>query len=140
MSPEIIVTDRPSRASHEAILSGLLAFNESAAGPANYRSLAVLVKDEGRVVGGLWGATGFGWLFVQLFYLPQELRGEGLGSEVLRRAEAEARQRGCRAVWLDTFSFQARGFYEGLGYRVFGTLEDYPPGHRRFFLQKTLDP
>lgn len=138
MTPEIIVTDMPSQASHETILSGLLAFNEAKAGPANYLPLAVLVKDKGKVAGGLWGATGFDWLFVQLFYLPEALRGAGIGSRVLRQAEEEAQRRGCRAVWLDTFSFQARGFYERQGYTVFGTLEDYPPGHRRFFLKKAL--
>jgi hypothetical protein len=53
-------------------------------------------------------------------------------------AEAEAVQRGCRAVALDTFSFQARGFYERLGYSVFGVLNDCPPGHSRFYLTKRL--
>jgi hypothetical protein len=47
-------------------------------------------------------------------------------------------RRGCVGVWLDTFSFQARGFYEKLGYRVFGEVADYPPGHTRHFLKKSL--
>jgi len=54
------------------------------------------------------------------------------------RAEAIARAHGCVGIWLDTFSFQARGFYEKLGFAVFGTMEDFPPGHQRFFLQKRL--
>jgi hypothetical protein len=53
--------------------------------------------------------------------------------------EDAARRRGCRAAWLDTFSFQAPGFYRGLGYRVFGKLAGYPPGHTRHFLWKPLD-
>jgi ribosomal protein S18 acetylase RimI-like enzyme len=54
----------------------------------------------------------------------------------MNEAEAEAIHRGCRGAWLDTFSFQARGFYERLGYSIFGTIENFPPGHRRFFLKK----
>jgi hypothetical protein len=56
------------------------------------------------------------------------------------KAESEAVNRGCASSWLDTFSFQARGFYEKLGYRVFGELCDNPPGHTRFFLKKSLSP
>jgi ribosomal protein S18 acetylase RimI-like enzyme len=59
-------------------------------------------------------------------------------SALMREAEAVARENGCTGIWLDTFSFQAPGFYEKLGYTVFGTLADYPPGHSRFFLHKTL--
>jgi hypothetical protein len=52
--------------------------------------------------------------------------------------EAEAIRRGCHGAFLDTFSYQARPFYEKLGYEVFGTLEDYPPGHQRFYMRKRL--
>jgi GNAT superfamily N-acetyltransferase len=73
-----------------------------------------------------------------LVYLPEDLRGAGLGRQLMEQAEQEAIHRGCHIIWLDTFTFQARGFYERLGYTVFGTLEDYPPGHSRFFLRKNL--
>ncbi|HET7593915.1 MAG TPA: GNAT family N-acetyltransferase [Stellaceae bacterium] len=139
MAPEILVTDAPGPAAYDAILAGIVAYNDSRAEPSGYRLLAVLVKDEaGKVLGGLWGSTGWQWLFVHLLWLPETLRGAGLGRDLLHRAEAEAMARGCGNVWLDTFSFQARGFYEKLGYTVFGTLEGYPPGHRRYFLQKRL--
>jgi ribosomal protein S18 acetylase RimI-like enzyme len=65
-------------------------------------------------------------------------RGGGWGRALLERAEEEAIARGLQGVWLDTFSFQAPGFYQKLGYEVFGTLADYPPGHTRYFLRKTL--
>jgi GNAT superfamily N-acetyltransferase len=139
MTPEILVTDGPDQAAYDAILTGIVAYNDIHAEPDRQRVLAVLVKgDAGQVVGGLWGATAWQWLFVRLLWLPEALRGKGLGRDLLRRAEAEAVKRGCGKVWLDTYSFQARGFYEKLGYSVFGTLEDYPPGHRRYFLQKRL--
>jgi len=72
-------------------------------------------------------------------YLPADLRSRGLGAELLRRAEVEARARGCVGAHLDTYGFQARGFYEKQGYAVFGALPDCPPGHARFFLSKRLD-
>ena len=56
----------------------------------------------------------------------------------MRTAEEVARERGCAGIWLDTFSFQARGFYEKLGYTVFGRIDDYPPGQSRFWLRKHL--
>jgi hypothetical protein len=52
-------------------------------------------------------------------------------------AEGRAVERGCHSAWVDTFSFQAPGFYRKLGYEVFGEL-DYPPEHKRFFLRKRL--
>jgi GNAT superfamily N-acetyltransferase len=66
-----------------------------------------------------------------------DLRGRGVGRELMAQAEARAVERGCHAAWLDTFSFQARGFYEKLGYEEFGTL-DYPPIHKRYFMKKLL--
>jgi GNAT superfamily N-acetyltransferase len=136
---EITLTDAPDPAAREVIVGGLIAYNEAHAGPRNWRPLAVLLHDEGGVlVGGLWGGTAYGWLFTELLFVPEGLRGGGLGAEALARAEAEARARGCVGAWLDTFAFQARGFYEKLGYRLFGEIQDYPPGSARYFLMKRL--
>jgi GNAT superfamily N-acetyltransferase len=99
--------------------------------------LVLLLRDaDGTIRGGLLGYTHWNWLFVSHLWVHEPLRGRGLGRELLGRAEAEAAARGCRNAHLDTFSFQARDFYESRGYVVFGTLDDYPPGHSRYFLQK----
>jgi GNAT superfamily N-acetyltransferase len=99
----------------------------------------VLLKDEGgSVVGGLWGNTAYDWLTVYLLAVPPELRGRGIGTEIVRLAEDEAARRGCHGVWLDTLEFQARGFYERLGYDCFGELPNYPVGFSKFFLRKLL--
>jgi GNAT superfamily N-acetyltransferase len=136
---EIILTDAPDPAARDALLQALLAHNVALCGPHGMRPLAALVRDDaGTVAGGLWGRTSWDWLFVELLFLPEALRGGGLGAELLRRAEEEAMRRGCVGVWLDTFSAQARGFYERQGYEVFGTLDGYPAGHGRFFLRKAL--
>jgi len=138
----IALTDDEDAATLKAVEDGLIGFNGAAtARPHDWRPLTLAVRRAGEAApaGGLLGRTFFNWLFVSLFYLPADLRGRGLGTELLRRAEAEARARGCVGAHLDTFGFQARGFYEKLGYAVFGTLPDCPPGHARFFLSKRLD-
>ena len=75
---------------------------------------------------------------VELLFVPESLRGQGIGAQLMERAETEGRRRGCGNAWLDTFEFQARGFYERLGYRCFGELANYPPGFSRFFMTKAL--
>lgn len=66
-------------------------------------------------------------------------RSDGLGSRLLRAIELAGAERGCRHAHLDTFSYQARPFYERHGCQLFAELDDYPPGHKRYFLRKDLN-
>ena len=112
-----------------------------AAGMAPFVKQALTVAlrdDQGRLIGGLVGETMWGWLFVKLLWVTKECRGSGHGRALLGRAEREALDRGCHGIHLDTFDFQARGFYERLGYRVFGEIPDYPRDHARFYVSKVL--
>lgn len=128
----------PDEALRSAIQAPLAAFNESAAGPSEFRLLALALKtDDGTVCGGLWGHTAYGWLYTQLLAVPERTRGQGFGRALMQQAEAEALRRGCRHAWVDTI-FGAQGFYERLGYRVFGELPDHPAGFVRRFLSKEL--
>ena len=138
---QIEVTAAPSALDRETILAGLLAFIRAEAGVVG-TPLAVLVRDEtGAVTCGLTGRTSAAWLFVELLWLPEPLRGTGLGTRVMMAAEAEAVRRGCIGAHLDTYDFQAPGFYRKLGYEVFGSIEDHPPGHTRFWMRKRFaDP
>ena len=137
---QLELTDQASEDQRSEILAPLRAYNDARAGPSGHRPLAILMRDDaGAIVGGLWGQTGYGWLFTQLLAVPDSLRGGGWGNRLMDMAETEARARGCHSAWLDTFEFQARGFYEKRGYACFGELADYPPGFRRFFLQKRLE-
>jgi GNAT superfamily N-acetyltransferase len=79
------------------------------------------------------------WLWVQALAMPPALRGQGWGARLLATAETEARARGCVGVRLDTYSFQARGFYLKQGYREAGRIEDCPPGQARYTMAKRLD-
>ncbi|AGH49082.1 GCN5-like N-acetyltransferase [Sphingomonas sp. MM-1] len=139
MTLRITIPETPSDADREAILAPLRAFNASRAGDPGLRPVAILLTDQaGRDVGGLWGKIAYDWLFVELLAVPEEWRGGNYGKALMQEAESIARAHGCVGVWLDTFEFQARGFYEKLGFELFGELGDHPVGQRRFFLRKRL--
>ena len=141
MNYSLTLTHVADHAVHDAIHDTLIAFNQSMAGPNHGRPLVLVIRDTaGILIGGLSGYTSFGWLFIELLVIPEPLRGQGLGRQMMAMVEDEARQRGCENAWLDTFEFQARGFYEKLGYTCFAELPDYPRGYARYFMRKSLVP
>lgn len=133
---EISVGAQATSEERETIIGGLVAFNDAHASREQYGELAVVARSDGNIVGGLLGLTNWNWLFVRQLWVADAFRSTGTGSRLMRAAEAEAVARGCAHAHLDTFEFQALAFYRKLGYEVFGELDDYPPGFRRFFLQK----
>ncbi|MFI9269577.1 GNAT family N-acetyltransferase [Kitasatospora sp. NPDC052896] len=137
---DLDVTDAPRPADLALISEALDRFNTERTGIDDRRPLAVLVRDPEthQVIGGLTGRTSLGLFFVDLLFLPPELRGSGLGSRVLRHAEQEARARGCHAAVLYTISFQAPGFYRRHGWRELGEVPCDPPGTSRVFMTKEL--
>jgi len=139
MKPRVDIDEAPDPGLRDAILKPLRAYNESHVGPIKAEQLAITLRGtDDAVTGGLWGVSVAGWMFVDLLVVPEEFRGQGLGSELLERAEAVARKRGCIGLWLHTGTFQAPGFYEKQGYTTFGTIPDYPPGHDTIYFIKRL--
>ncbi|MFF1648935.1 GNAT family N-acetyltransferase [Streptomyces sp. NPDC058240] len=137
---DLMVTDAPMPADIAVISDALDRFNIEKTGVDDRRPLAVLVRDPEthQVIGGLTGRTSLGLFFVDLFFLPSELRGSGLGGEILRQAEDEARARGCRAAVLYTITFQAPDFYRKQGWKRLGEVPCDPPGTSRVFMTKEL--
>lgn len=130
---------QPSEADRRILIRNLVSYNDTQAEKENWRSLAVFIRDDrGEIMGGLSGCTHWGWLFIGHLWVAETLRGQGYGIRLVAQAEQEAARRGCRHAYLDTFDFQALGFYQKLGYEVFGSLEDFPTDHTRYFLQKRL--
>ena len=124
----------------DAIVDGLIAYNAAHGARWAGRELSVVARDgSGSVVGGLLGETNLGWVFVAALWVAEPHRGQGIGSALLAEAEQEGGRRGCVGIYLDTYSFQARPFYERLGYQLFGTLPDCPPGAVKYYLYKRLD-
>jgi GNAT superfamily N-acetyltransferase len=133
---EIVLDEAPRREDRKQLEREIDLFNARTVPGKDERFAFFLRDSEGALVGGLDGVIGWAWLFVNNLWVHDDLRGRGFGRELLARAERQAVERGCHSAWLDTF--QARGFYERLGYAVFATLEDFPPGHARYFLRKRL--
>ena len=132
------IEDEPIEKDVEVLPHGLEDFNESRwPGHQRWKPLGVFVRDRESVVAGLAGETYCGWLFIRYLWVSEGLRGQGIGRKLMGAGEERALERGCHSAWVDTYSFQAPGFYRKLGYAPFGEL-DYPPNFKRIFLQKRL--
>jgi len=134
----IVFEQRPG-ADAQFVRDHLDFYNVGVTGVSAYYSANFFLKNErGEILGGLLGGIWGGWLHITFLWVDDAVRGRDWGTKLMDEAEAYARERGCHAVELDTHSFQARPFYEARGYEVFGTLDDYPTGHKKFFLKKKL--
>ena len=126
--------------SYMPIWAPLLAFNQQAVGNAQGEpfALTITAPNDDKVLGGLWALSLWGSFYIGLGVAPEGARGQGLGTQLMAQAQAEAVARGCRSMWLDTYAFQARAFYERLGFSVFGQIDGPPPMFPRVFMQKLL--
>lgn len=140
MNVRIEHTANPTEEEVSAILTPLRAYNVSQAGESGAQKFALLLRDEegNEVLGGLSGRIFYRWMFIELLAVPEQARGQGLGSRLMAMAEELANENDCVGIWLDTFDFQAPDFYRSLGYSECGRIKDYPPGHQRYFFQKRL--
>jgi GNAT superfamily N-acetyltransferase len=135
----ISIEENPSEEDVELLIHKLVEFNDTKAEKENWQALAIFIRDENRhIIGGLNGHTHWNWLFIRHLWVEDLHRGKGYGRMLVTRAEKEALRRGCRSSWVDTFDFQAFSFYQKTGYEVFGILDDFPPGHKRYFLFKRI--
>ena len=135
---QIKVEDKPAPEDIQTLRSGLTDFNAAQTGQRGQFISVFIRDDQGRIVGGAYGWTAFGWLHVDVLWLDEKIRRKGLGRQVLQATEAEAKRRGCQSAKLETFSFQALGFYQKNGYTVFAELDQVAGGHRWYFLKKIL--
>ncbi|MHA6310994.1 GNAT family N-acetyltransferase [Pantoea sp. S-LA4] len=136
---QLTITDNVTSQDLDEVRLGLTAFNSKFINVDEIKSIGVFIRDElGRKLAGLTGSTAGNWLRIDMLWVGDALRGQGVGSRLIQAAEQEARQRGCRYAQVDTASFQARPFYEKLGYSLRFSLDHYPRHHQRHYLTKIL--
>jgi GNAT superfamily N-acetyltransferase len=124
MKQELFVDWLPDTRDHAALLQRLANANLASGGPTGHRNIAIILRDAdtGEAISGVWGIILYGWLFIELLYVAEPDRRQGLGSRLLTAVENAAHEKGCVGSWLSTYDFQAPRFYEKNGYEQFGEL------------------
>jgi GNAT superfamily N-acetyltransferase len=138
MPPEIRPTPVQAEA-RDRILQVIFDQAEALGIPFTPSEIALEAWDGDTWLGGVTARITQRWLFLHLLAVVPAARGRGIGARLMKAAEDHARAQGCIGLWLDTYSFQAPGFYAKLGYEEVGRIPDYPPGQARHFLAKRLD-
>jgi GNAT superfamily N-acetyltransferase len=122
-----------------AVNQGFAEYNSSQSQVSARHPIALAsYTTDGQLAGALDGYVFFDWLTVSRLWVARDARGRGLGTELMLAAEYIAKELSCAGSTLSTYDFQARPFYEKLGYEVFGVLADNPRGRERFFMRKTF--
>ncbi|SDP30097.1 GNAT family N-acetyltransferase [Clostridium gasigenes] len=133
------ITDKIEEQDKETIFQGLLEYNLARIEDKNPKDLGIYLEDEtGNKLAGLIGDTHGNWLTIEFLWVSEELRGQNIGSLILKKAEETAKERGCKYVFLDTFSFQAPEFYKQHGYKKVFELKEYPVTGKRYYFTKEL--
>ena len=133
------MNNTPSKQEIDFVRESLMRFNDARVGSDGHTPLCLVEYDaDGAVIAGLLGGTYWGWMYVDILWVDERYRHNGIGSRLLSAAEAEARGLGCHHVHLDTMSWQAPEFYKKHGYEVIGILPDIPSGNQKYLLMKSL--
>ncbi len=136
---QIVTVAKPEESVWGIIGRGVHDYNQEQAGDNKFQRLCFALQTaDQEVVGGILCEIYWGWLYIDLLWVEEALRGQGHGGRLLIAAEEAAKRHGAKNAYLDTFTFQAPAFYEQHGYEVFGELPDFPPGHQRSFMKKRL--
>ena len=137
--PRVVAERKDARKVADRLWRGLISFNRKTAGPFNYSRTVLTARSEsGKTLGGLILQSYWNESYVELLWLSAQARKRGLGRELMAEAERRARRRGSKLLHLNTYSFQAPGFYEKLGFRRFGRMSGSPKGASRYFYVKGL--
>lgn len=131
-----------AQVSEEIEANLLLSLAETNVQTKNSAVVFSATDDDDQLIGGVTGSTSYGWLLVKTLWVSENLRGSGIGKQLMQTIEEQGRKIGCHSAWLDTSNANARSFYTKLGYDEFGALENglgkEPEHHARWFMKKAL--
>ncbi|HEV7128858.1 MAG TPA: GNAT family N-acetyltransferase [Ktedonobacterales bacterium] len=141
-----VLDHRVSDEREDLITSQLIAFNQAhttaqLSGQHEPLPLHLYALDRtGTLRGGLVGRTHAipYWCEISTIWVDEQVRHHGVGRWLMLGAEREAWQRGCRYARVATSNFQAPGFYDQLGYALYGRLENCPPGETVYYFWKEI--
>lgn len=138
----IEVTDKIDQESYDRVVELLVEYNLSKTqqfkNEINKPIEIIARNNNGEIIGGLYGRSIWGTLEIKTFVVKTDNRNDGIGRKLITEAEKEAKNRNCRFISLDTFSFQAPEFYEKLGFIKIGTETDFPKGFEKYYYRKEI--
>jgi GNAT superfamily N-acetyltransferase len=136
---KVALEDDADDSALRGLMDGLRTFNNAAVpGLKSHKIVAAIRDDDGTLHGGVIGRMAGDSVYMEIVYNDDAVRGTGLGRETMRLVEDRARELGAREAWLYTMSFQAKPFYEKLGYSQFAELPWLDRTHARHFMRKDL--
>jgi GNAT superfamily N-acetyltransferase len=135
---KIVVDHAPSQSDNDVVREGIIAFNESVLGERDKQFSIFLKNDSGKVFGGIQAFLCSEDVYIDVLWVEKSLQKQGYRTKLLAAAEAEAIKNGCIFSKVDTWDFQAEGFYLKHGYERIGELKNYWFGHAKIFLRKNL--
>lgn len=135
--------EKSAREDCMVIDDGIVAYNKEKVPftqePAFIPVNRVIRNEAGEVIAGV-NSVIYCWrvMAIDVLWVKETYRKMGYGQRLLQELEKVAKEENCSLIHLDTFDFQAKEFYEKNGFIVFGTLENCPPGHGRYYMKKEL--
>ena len=133
------ITDEITKEDKEAVFEELLKYNLEHIENTDVKDIGIFLEDpQGEKIAALIGDTHGNWLEIEYLWVNKDKRGNNIGRDIIERAELLAKQRGCKYAFVNTFHFQAPGFYEKLGYKEVFVLNNYPSTGKRHYYMKEL--
>jgi GNAT superfamily N-acetyltransferase len=139
LSEKLVVEVEPSPEDIRRLEDSIYAFNVQSTGISDGKLFGLFLRDaDGVAIGGAHGWTWAKTCYVRILFVPAHMRNQGHGTRLMRAVEAEARDRGCEQIVLETFDFQAPKFYLRLGFEIISRVPNYPPGHHSMTMVRSL--
>lgn len=139
----IEITTQPDQGAAQALQQGIIDFNRAKIPDLepheNEVKFFVFVSDKSEeIIGGIRATCFWNTLHIELFWLSEKCRGKGIGKKLIDAAEGFAKENTCDKAFVETTSWQAKPFYEKMGYHLMATLNGRPKGHASHYLTKNL--
>lgn len=133
------INGEPNEEDKKVMVEGMLSYHASKGHPRKTETYTIVLKNkENKVVG--MAIVSFLWngMHIDTLWVDESVHKQGWGKKLMEMAEKEAIKRGCTLAYTDTFTWQAPGFYEKLGYELYGKLENFPEGNSLSYYRKNL--
>ncbi len=134
-----ITIGKPKPKDYKTLADGMLSYHTKHGHQRTSETINIFLKDKNKnVYGGTIATVLWNGIEINSLWVEESLRGQGYGKKLIKLVEKEGKKRGCTIIYTNTFSWQAPGFYEKLGFKPYGKLDDFPSGNSLTYFSKKL--